>query len=427
VSNRKSLWVQIRVVSGAVASGVLVGVLGVLSTSMAFAQTPAPAAEVDACGPRKISKKVDKPMSAVEKAFNNKQWDEVLAKVAEAEAVDVEKSLYDKYWFNEFRGRAYLNQQKLPEAAKELESALNSPCMTEADKPARLKMLLQIAYQTKDYAKVIAVGNQYLEKNPDPDIGAYVGNAYYATDDFPNTRKVMADVVAKQEAAGKVPEELTYRILQGACIKVKDNACVTDMLEKLVTHYAKPNYWQDLMSLLMATTKNNNQLLNMWRLADGMNVLADPAEYLEMAQLAVGQGLPGEAQTVLEKGAQKGVFTSARQKEQSNQLLTEAKQAVALDKSTLDKQDVAARAKPTGDNDVKLGAAYLSYGQTEKAIEALQRGIGKGGVKNPDEAAILLGIAYLRAGNKPEAAKAFNTANKDATMTRIAKLWLLNT
>jgi TolA-binding protein len=110
-----------------------------------------------------------------------------------------------------------------------------------------------------------------------------------------------------------------------------------------------------------------------------------------------------------------------------NQLMAEAKQAVTLDKSTLDKQDAAARAKPTGDNDVKLGAAYLSYGDLPKAIEALTRGIGKGGVKNPDDAALLLGIAQLRAGNKPEAAKAFNAVNKDATMTRIAKLWLLNT
>jgi tetratricopeptide (TPR) repeat protein len=237
----------------------------------------------------------------------------------------------------------------------------------------------------------------------------------------------MSDVVAKQEAGSKPVEELTYRILQGACIKLKDNACVTDMLEKLVIHYPKPQYWQDLMSLLMAQTKNNNQLLNMWRLADGNNVLADPAEFLEMAQLAIGQGLPGEAQAVLEKGSQKGAFKTANQKEQVNQLMAEAKQAVALDKSTLDKQDVAARAKPTGDNDVKLGAAYLSYGETAKAIEALQRGIAKGGVKNPDDAALLLGIAYLRSGNKPEAAKAFGTVNKDATMTRIAKLWLLNT
>jgi hypothetical protein len=145
-----------------------------------------------------------------------------------------------------------------------------------------------------------------------------------------------------------------------------------------------------------------------------------------MAQLAIGQGLPGEAQAILDKGFQKGAF-AAKQKDQATQLLNEAKQAVTLDKGTLEKQDAAARAKPTGDNDVKLGAAYLSYNELPKAIEALQRGIGKGGVKNPDDAAMLLGIAHLRSGNKPEAANAFNAVKNDPTMTRIAKLWLLST
>jgi tetratricopeptide (TPR) repeat protein len=422
VSNRKNLV-------------VLVGALSLLGASSAFAakkdkEKEAQAAEAaanDPCGVRKISKKVDKPMSEAEKAFNAKNWDEVLAKVTEAEAVPVEKTLWDQYWIHEFRGRAYLSQEKYAEAAKELEPGLASPCMDAADKPARARMLLQIAYRLKEYPKVIEVGNKYLETNKDPDIASYVGNAYYAIDDFPNARRVMADVVAQQEATSKPPEELTYRILQGACIKLKDTPCVTDQLEKLVIHYPKQNYWQDLMSLLMAQTKNNNQLLNMWRLADANDAVQDPAEFLEFAQLAIGQGLPGEAQAVIEKGLQKGVFTRASQKEQANQILAEAKQAVALDKSTLEKQDAAARAKPTGDNDVKLGAAYLSYGDPAKAIEAIQRGVAKGGVKNADDAGLLLGIAQLRAGNKPEAAKAFQTVSKDPTMTRIAKLWLLET
>ena len=424
MSNRKSLVIA-------------VSVLGLLGASGAFAakkekEAPAaaPAAD-DACGVRKISKKVDKPMSEAEKAFNTKNWDEVLTKVAEAEAVPVEKTPWDTHWIHEFRGRAYLSQEKFAEAAKELEPALTSPCFDAADKPARARMLLQIAYRLKEYSKVIEVGSKYLESNKDADIASYVGNAYYATDDFANTKRVMTDVIAQQEAGSKPPEELTYRILQGACIKLKDMACVADQLEKLVAHYPKPNYWQDLMSVLMAGTPtskpNNNQLLNMWRLSDNANILEDPSEYLEMAQLAVGQGLPGEALTVLEKGMQKNVFTRASQKEQATQLIKEAKTAIALDKSTLDKQDAAARAKPTGDSDVKLGAAYLSYGDLPKAVEALQRGISKGGVKNPDDAGLLLGIAQLRSGNKPEAAKAFNTVTKDATMARIAKLWLLNT
>ncbi len=47
--------------------------------------------------------------------------------------------------------------------------------------------------------------------------------------------------------------------------------------------------------------------------------------------------------------------------------------------------------------------------------------------KRQDEANILLGIAHLKSNNKAEAAKAFRKATKDPTMTRIAKLWLLNT
>ena len=118
MSNRKSLVMA-------------VSVLGLLGASGAFAakkEKEAQAAEAaanDPCGVRKISKKVDKPMSEAEKAFNAKNWPEVLAKVAEAEAVPVEKSLWDQYWIHEFRGRAYLSQENYAEAAKELEPGLS--------------------------------------------------------------------------------------------------------------------------------------------------------------------------------------------------------------------------------------------------------------------------------------------------------------
>ena len=84
------------------------------------------------------------------------------------------------------------------------------------------------------------------------------------------------------------------------------------------------------------------------------------------------------------------------------------------------------RAKTTGDSDVKLGAAYLSYGMNDKAIEALTRGIGKGGVKDPDEAGMLLGIAYLRTGKKDEAGKAFATVTKSPVLVRVAKFWMVD-
>jgi tetratricopeptide (TPR) repeat protein len=299
--------------------------------------------------------------------------------------------------------------------------------MDTADKPARAKLLMQIAFQTKDYPKAIVFGKKAQELSPsDPEIGVYLANAYYIGNDFENARSVSAAAVKQIEDSGRVPEETLYRILQSACLNLKDNDCVVAQIEKLVIHYPKPSYWTDLVNSLLRVSGNDKELLNVLRLADGVDVMKDGSQYTEMAQLALAQGLPGEAQSILEKGQQKAVFTAQREKDLATRILADAKQAVTLDKSTLPKQDVSARAKPTGDADVKLGAAYLSYGENDKAIEALQRGIGKGGVKSPDEAGLLLGMAYMRVNNKPEAIKAFHTVTQSPGMARIAKMWLIN-
>ena len=400
-----------------------IAVLGLLGTSgAALAQT-------EACGgPKvKLTKKVDKPLGEAQKARDAKNWEEVLVKVAEAEAVPVEKSAYDQYWMTEFRGQAHAMLNKTAEALAELDAGYKSPCMPEDGKPLRSKVLMQLAYQNKEYAKAVEYGKDAIRLNPtELDMVNYVGNAYFQLDDNQNSRAMMTDFINKTEAAGKVPDEQSYRILQTACLRLKDDACVVEQIEKLVKHHPKPVYWQDLINSLLRVSKSDTELLNILRLADGAKVMSEATYYTEMAQLAMAQGLPGEAQTILEKGMSGALKDSAREKEHAGRILADAKQAVSLDKSTLDKQDASARAKPTGEADTKLGAAYLSYGMNDKAVEALQRGIGKGGVKNPDEAGMLLGIAYLRLNNKEEAAKAFQTVTKNPTMVRIAKLWMMS-
>ncbi|MEO8064939.1 MAG: hypothetical protein ABI821_19580 [Pseudomonadota bacterium] len=404
--------------------GTAIAVIGLAGmTSAAFAAETA-AAPADACGVRKMTKKLEKPLSSAQDARGTKNWQQMLDKANEAEAVPVEKSLYDQFWIHEFRGIANANLKQYAEALKDLEAALNSPCMTETDKAGRTKLIAQVAYQVKDYPKAIEFGKKAYDTSADPDMGIYLGNSYYIQNDFENAVKVLKDVVAKLKADGKSPDEQTLRIIQSACYNIKDNDCVAEQMEQLVLHYPKPNYWQDLTNSLMRVSKNDKELLNILRLADGVDVMNDAAQYTEMAQLAMGQGLPGEAQAIIEKGQTKGAFKEGREKALATRILGEAKTAVELDKSTLPKQDASARAKPTGDSDVKLGAAYLSYGENDKAIEALQRGIAKSGVKNPDEAGLLLGIAFMRANKKAEATTAFGTVNKDPALTRIAKLWI---
>jgi len=416
----------LNLVAALAALGLIAGSAGVVAKSKdkekeSAAETKAPVNP--ACGTDKVSKKVEKPLSAAQKAQAAKDWNGVITHAAEAEAAGPETE-FDKFLIHELRGiaNAYLKQNG--PAVTDLEAAYKSPCMPEGeDKFRREKLLMQLSYQDKNYDKAIEYGSKAYKPGGDSDVGLFLGNAYYVKDDYENTRKVMSDVVTTMEQKGQTPDEQTYRIWQSACIGLKDNACVVDLLEKLVVTHPKQQYWAQLIDSMLRLSKNDNTSLNVWRFADGADAMFDASNYIEMAQLAMAAGLPGEAQAILDKGTQKGVFTDARDKDHASRISADAKQAVTLDKSTLDKQDASARAKPTGEADVKLGAAYLSYGDNAKAIEALQRGIGKGGVKNPDDAGLLLGIAYVRSGNNAEASKAFATVTKDPTMARISKLW----
>jgi tetratricopeptide (TPR) repeat protein len=194
-----------------------------------------------------------------------------------------------------------------------------------------------------------------------------------------------------------------------------------------VAYYPKPEYWQQLLySLYQAKDQTDKSQLQTFRLMSEVDVLKRPEDYTEMAQLAIEQGSPGEAQHILEKGFQKNVFADQRTKDKNQRLLESAKKAAAADVATLAKIEKDADAAATGDKDVGVGLAYLGYQQYDKASDLLSKGLTKGGVRSEPEARLLLGIAQLKAGHKEDAVKSFKSVKGDPTLERLANLWGLH-
>jgi TolA-binding protein len=175
-----------------------------------------------------------------------------------------------------------------------------------------------------------------------------------------------------------------------------------------------------------APNLGDKNTLQVYRLMSELDVLKDPTDYTEMAQLAIEQGNPGEAQHILEKGLQKGVFADARQKDKNQRLLDSAKKAATTDQATLPKVEADANSSATGDKNVGVGIAYLGYQQYDKALDQLNKGVTKGGVKNDAEAHLLLGIAQLKNGKKDDAVKSFKAVKGDPNLERLAELWSLH-
>jgi hypothetical protein len=147
-----------------------------------------------------------------------------------------------------------------------------------------------------------------------------------------------------------------------------------------------------------------------------------------MAEIALDAGYPGETQNVLQQAFAKNVFVEQRDKDRYQHLLDGAKQRAAADQASLANQEKDASNAPGGDKLVQVGAAYMSYGQNDKAIADIQKGIAKGSLKYPDEANLLLGIAQLRSHNAADAQRAFEkvSSSSNAGYARLGKLWALH-
>jgi len=374
-------------------------------------------------------------MTAAQEAQKARKWQDMLAKLREAEATPGAKSQFDLYYMAEFRGYAYHNLRQDADAARELETALNSPCMPEAKKFERYKSLVGLYSSLRNHAKVIDYGNRALKISKDADMMVAVAQAYYLSGNNKESVRVMNELLADIDGKGRVPKEQQLLLIVAACDKAGDKSCVAKVFEKLVNHYPKPDYWANLMVALNQIDTNDLQKLNVMRLQQYVNVLKKPGDFKEMAQLAIEEKLGCEAQAILEQGFTKKVFVEKRDLDVNTRLLAAAKTECATEKAALAKNEAAAQSAATGDAYVKVGAQYLASGDAAKATESIQRGITKGAIakgdpleaQRADEAALLLGIAQLKANNKAEAAKAFRTVKRDPTMVRIAKLWLLNT
>jgi hypothetical protein len=376
---------------------------------------------------RKLSKAASKPLKAAKDAADNKKYPEALEKLKEVEALP-DKSPWDTHVMNELSGFIFVRTQQYPEAAKALEAGLNDGFLEEADVPNRVKALAQVNYQIKNYDKAIEYGNRAIKGGyADDDMYTLVGQAYYINKDYKGTIKFVDDYVTNEVKAGKTPKEPSLQLILSSCVNLEDSDCTTKALERLVAYHPKPNYWQNLLySMFQQEGQTDKSLLHVYRLASEVDVLKRPEDYTEYAQLAIEAGSPGEAQAILEKGMAKNVFTEPKLIDRNKRLLDTAKKQAAADQAGLDKISKDAAAGKTGDKDVSVGLAYLSYKQYDKAIEAISRGLSKPGVQNEGEARLLLGIAELGAGHKEEAQKAFGAVKGDAKLERIANLWSLH-
>jgi hypothetical protein len=382
------------------------------------------AADAPPAGPQ-VSKTVAKPLKAAQEALAAKKLDEALTHVHEAQGAAGDKTAYDSYVINILLFQIYQQKQDMADAIPVLQLAAQSQYASPDQQKLWLKNIALYYFQQKDYAKSLEVADQAVKHGVnDLDTLGLIAKAQYLSGKYKEAATTMQDVVSKQDK----PDEESLKLLWQFDLKANDDAGAAKTVEKLVTYYPKPEYWANALApLVRMDIKDAHLQLNVYRLMADVGVLKLPSDYAEMAEIALDAGYPGETQNVLQQAFAKNVFVEQRDKDRYQHLLEGAKQRSANDQAQLATSEQTAAGAANGDPLVQLGAAYISYGQNDKAVAAITKGIAKGGLKSPDEANLLLGIAQLRQKNGGAAQQAFDkvAASSNGGYSRLGKLWAL--
>jgi tetratricopeptide (TPR) repeat protein len=386
--------------------------------------TPAFAAEQKGA---QVSPKLAKPLHDAQEDLKNKKYSDALVKLKEAEA-SPDKKPFDQHIIDEFSGFAYAKTGNFAEAAKYWSHEIDDGITSQADIAQKTKEVATLYYQSKNYDKAIEYGNRAVKGGfADEQTKTIVAQSYYLKGDWKNVLHFEESQVDAQIKAGQTPSNDSLMLIYSACQKLQDEACTTKAMERLVTYYPKPESWAQLLyAVRKETSGNEGDLMQTYRLMFETDVLKDPGDYTEMAELALDAGSPGEAQKVLERAFQRNVFTDQRSKDRAQRLLDNAKKRAASDQAGLAKLEQDANSATTGDKNVAVGRAYLGYGQYDKADDQLQKGLTKGSVKNEADARLTLGIAELKAGHKEDAVKTFKSVKGDPALEKLASLWTLH-
>ena len=374
-------------------------------------------------GAQALRPEVGKPLQAAQDALKARRFSDAAAKVREADNASG-KTPTETFTIERMRGAVAAASGDTATAIKAYESIIASGKLQGAEQTRMVQAVAGMYYQQREYSKAATWTQRYFkEGGTDSSMRAILVQSYYLSGDCNSVSRSLQGDLQADESAGRAPPEEQLQMLAGCYQKSKDNNGYASALEKLVTYYPKKEYWVDLLSRVQRKSGFSDRLsLDVYRLKLATGLMAGPADYMEMAQMALGDDYTAEAKKVVDQGFAAKVLGAGGDVDRQKRL---ADKRFAEGKATLNKDETEAMNDRDGNNLVVAGYNAVGYGETAKGIALMEQGIKKGGLRRPEEAKLHLGIAYLQTGQKAKAVQIFKTVGGADGAADLARLWSL--
>ncbi len=377
------------------------------------------AADVSA---QSVRPEVGRPLQQAADALKARRYADAAAKAREADNVS-NKTASEQATIDRMRLSIASQSGDLPT----MTSLISSGRLPASQQLPLVQSVANAYYTQRDFGNAATWYQRYLkEGGTDPMVRTLLLQSYYQAGDCGAVSRTLQGAIQSDEAAGRAPPEDQLGMLGGCYLKTKDNTGYVFVLEKLATYYPKKEYWQALLDRVQTKSGFSDRLLlDVYRLKLASGLMNGSKDYMEMAQMALGDDYTAEAKKIVDQGFASKVLGTGGDIERQKRLADLATRRFAEGKANLAKEEADASAQRDGNNLVALGYNEVGYGQTAKGIGLMEQGIKKGGLRRPEEAKLHLGIAYLQSGQKAKALQIFKTVGGTEGTADLARLWTL--
>ncbi|MEH6583665.1 MAG: tetratricopeptide repeat protein [Halioglobus sp.] len=325
-------------------------------------------------------------------------------------------NVYNLYAFIHYSNEDYAK------ALQSYESVVAQPDIPIAMEINTKYTIAQLYFVQEQWGKGIAALLEWFKVTENPPASAHIllAQGYYQQKDYDKALFNVEKAISMYKAKEKTPKEQWYNLARFLYFDKDDVPNAVRTLEELLKYYPKKQYWVQLSHMYGEQKKESWQLAAM-ETAYVQDMLDKGTEQTTMAYLYLNAEVPYKAAKVMDKGIKnKSVEATSKNYEILGNSWRQAQEV----KKAIPAMEQAAAKSDKGELYARLGNVYLDGDQYKKAISSINKGLSRGGVKRPDTARLVLGMAYFNDKQYSKARDAFKAAEKDERSEKYASQWL---
>ncbi len=399
-------------------------IAGVLAFGNAAAQSQRADADTDTTKTKQaqaVSKEVYERIQKAQEMVDAKEYQQALKSLNSLYNPD-KLTEYEQANVLNYIGFVYYNIDDITNAIRTYERMLALPTLEPQMAKQTTYTMAQLLTMEENYAKALTTLNKWftLEPNPAPEPYILQAQLYYNLNSYKEMIPSIDNAMRVANERGKPVKEDWWNLLNFAYFQQEDYRKVRDIQKTLLQNWPKARYWKSLAGAYTELGEDE-KLIYAYDAAHTQGMLVKDTEFVTMAQLYLQAEVPYKAATLLQEKMDAGIVAK---NEKNYRLLSQAWMLSMEDQKAIPALQAAAKLATDGELDLRLANAFLNVGKYSECVSSANTAIRKGGLKNPDNIQISLGMCLYNLRRYADAKAAFTAAAKTPRSQRTAGQWI---